>query len=290
MLQPKRLLAAGVLAAAAVILLAFAPARLLVAGKADEDWTQLFNGKDLTGWDTWLGNPHGSDKPVGLNHDPKKVYSVANEDGKPAIRVSGEIFGAVTSQDEFENYHLRLEFKWGEKRWPPREKSVRDSGLLYHCVGPHGAAGSYWMQSLEFQIEERDCGDFWSVAGAVVDVEGDYIAGSHTLPIIYKKGGKKFTVPASEIEQDSSRIVKSADYEKPRGEWNTIELLAVGGTSVHIVNGKPVMVLTNARHKVDGREEPLTKGKIQLQSEGAEIFFRNVAIKPLKKIPDEYLQ
>src|SRR5262249_10089749 len=61
----------------------------------------LFNGKDLSGWDTWLGRPFQEKKEVGLNDDPKKVYTVVEADGKPAIRISGEIFGALTSKDEF---------------------------------------------------------------------------------------------------------------------------------------------------------------------------------------------
>ena len=260
------------------------------------EWKQLFNGKDLAGWDTWLGRPHKSvegldlkknDKgeyaeSVGLNKDPKKVYTVVSVDGKPAIRISGEIFGALTSKDEFENYHLKLEFKWGEKKWPPREKAVRDSGLLYHCIGPHGAAGTYWMQSLECQIQEHDCGDFYSVGGApTVDVEG--VRKDEKGPVFYKKGAPKLT-------NVKSRIVRDVDHEKPVGEWNTIEVLAVGDTCVHVVNGKPNMVLTNPRGRLDGKEVPLTRGKIQLQSEGAEVFYRNIAIRPLKKIPDEYLK
>jgi hypothetical protein len=259
------------------------------------DWKPLFNGKDLSGWETWLGRPNRTvegldlkknDKgdyvdSVGLDKDPKKVYTVVQVDGKPAIRISGEIFGALTSKEEYGDYHLKLEFKWGEKKWPPREKAVRDSGLLYHCVGPHGAQGTFWMQSPECQIQEHDCGDFWSVAGVIVDVEGERKDGKG--PLTYKKGGTKATVA-------SGRIVKSADFEKPNGEWNTIEALVVGNHAVHLVNGKPNMVLTNIRRKVDGKEEPIHKGKLQLQSEGAEVFYRNIAIRPLKKIPDEYLK
>lgn len=84
-----------------------------------EKWTSLFNGKDLTGWDTWLGNPQGAKEPVGLNKDPKMVYTVVDVDGKPAVRISGEIFGAITSKEEYTNYHFKLEFKWGTKKWPP---------------------------------------------------------------------------------------------------------------------------------------------------------------------------
>lgn len=253
---------------------------------AGDDWTTLFNGKNLAGWDTWLGRPQGAKEPVGLNKDPKQVYTVVETDGKPAIRISGEIFGAITTQQEFENYHLKLEFKWGDKRWPPREKAVRDSGLLYHCVGPQGAAGTYWMRSQELQIQEKDCGDYWSVDRAIVDVEGDLK--SPKGPIVYKRGGAKFTVPSK--ESFGPRIVKSPDNENPTGQWNTIELIAVGGTSVHIVNGKVVMVLTNSRHVVDGKETPLTKGKIQIQSEGAEVFYRNIAVRPLSSIPEKYLR
>jgi hypothetical protein len=257
----------------------------LPAPAADDGVAVLFNGKDLDGWDTWLGRPSKDKEIVGLNKDPNKVYSVVEQDGKPAIRISGEVFGALTSKQEFENYHLRLEFKWGDKKWPPREKDARDSGLLYHCVGPQGAQGSFWMQSLECQIQEHDCGDFWSVAGAIVDVEGERKDGKGA--VIFKKGGQKFTVPSKDT---GARIIKSADYENKTGEWNTIEVLTVGQTSVHLVNGKPNMVLTNARRKMGDAEVPLTKGKIQLQSEGAEVFYRNITVKPLKQMPEQYLK
>ncbi len=255
--------------------------------KSAEDWSELFNGKDLSGWDTWLGVPDGAKEPTGLNKDPLKVYSVVEVDGKPAIRITGEVFGALTSKQEFENYHLRLEFKWGEKKYPPRLKDRRDSGLLYHCVGEQGVAGGArkaWMQSIECQIMEEDCGDFYSVGGTgvpgpLVDVEG--VRQNEKGPVLYKKGAPK-------IIGVRSRIVRDVNHEKPLGQWNTIELLSVGGTSVHIVNGKANLVLTNARRKVGDKEEPLTRGKIQLQSEAAEVYYRNIAVKPLRQIPSEY--
>src|SRR5262245_63163708 len=246
---------------------------------AGDDWTSLFNGKDLAGWDTWLGRPQGEKEPVGLNKDPKQVYTVVEADGKPAIRISGEIFGAITSEKEFENYHLKLEFKWGEKKWPPRLKDIRDSGLCYHCVGPHGAQGSYWMRSQELQIQEKDCGDYYSVAGGIVDVEGERKGDKG--PITYKKGGEKFTGV-------KGRIIRNPENEKPTGQWNTIELIALGGTCIHVVNGKVNMVMTNSRHVDKGKEVPLTKGKLQLQSEGAEVFYRNIAIKNITAIPAEF--
>ncbi len=245
----------------------------------------LFNGKDLSGWDTWLGRPFKEKEVVGLNKDPKQVYTVVSVDGQPAIRISGEIFGALTSKEEYENYHLKLEFKWGKKKWPPRAKMVRDSGLLYHCVGPHGAAGSFWMRSQECQIQEGDCGDYWSVAGAIVNVSGERKGG--TGPVVFNKAGPNlFTVPGK--NSGGPRIVKHPDNEKPTGQWNIIELLTVGQTSYHVVNGKVVMVLTKSRQIVDKKEMPLTKGKIQLQSEGAEIFYRNIVLRKITRFPDDF--
>jgi hypothetical protein len=268
-----------------LLVLVVGTALALLPARADDkgDWRQLFNGKDLTGWDTWLVAPRGEKDIIGLNKDPRHVYTVVMEDGKPAIRISGEIFGAITTKDEFDNFHVKLEFKWGKKKWPPRENAVRDSGLLYYCVGPQGGRSGKgpWMESLECQIQEHDCGDFWSVGGPLIDVEAE--RKGEKGPLLYRKGAPKVT-------GTSSRVIKSADYEKPTGEWNTIEVLAANGVCVHLVNGKPNLVLTNPRRKVDDKEQPLTKGKLQIQSEGAEVFYRNIAVRPITKVPDEYLK
>jgi hypothetical protein len=250
----------------------FAPAPLATR-RIQESWTPLFNGSDLAAWDTWLG------KPVGLNSDPAGVFSVVRLTDGPAIRISGEIFGALTTREEYGNYHLRFEFKWGDKRWPPREGAVRDSGCCYHSVGPHGASYGFWMRSFEFQIQEGDCGDFYGLAGVIVDCEA--VRRNPDDPgseMIYKKGAPK-------IVGHTKRIIKDRDHERPRGEWNIMELFCVGQTSVHVVNGKATMILTGLRHSVDDREVALTHGRIQFQSEGAEVFYRNIAVRPIREIP-----
>ena len=246
-----------------------------------EEWTSLFNGKDLTGWDTSLGR---GDKAI-INEDPKEVYTVVKVDGKPAIRISGQIFGAITSKKEYANYHLKLQFKWGKKRWPPRANARRDSGLLYHCVGPVPAPGNVWMKSQELQIQEGDCGDYWGVAGAMINVEG--YRKNDKGAVIYKKGGKSYAIPSKGIPRHA---IKSPDNEKPSGEWNTIELFTMGTKSVHVVNGKTVMILTDSRHVVDGKVVPLSRGKLQIQSEGAEVYYRNLMIREIDAIPEKYLK
>jgi len=276
---------AAVVAVAATLCLAPAAPGGGGKQKVRDDEIRLFNGRNLDGWDTWLGKPYKGDKVIGLNNDPKKVFSVVNFEGQPAIRISGEVFGALTTQQEYENYSVRLEFKWGKKKWPPREKPERDSGLLYHCTGKHGAAGTFWMQSLECQIMENHCGDFWCVAGTSADVRATPLNPKFPFSAIrYDPKGKTYRVPRhidfDETEQDDFHVVKRELNELLNG-WNTIEVQTVGTTSVHIVNGKANMVLTNARCRVKGLEEPLKRGKIQLQSEGAEVYYRNIVLRPI---------
>jgi hypothetical protein len=267
-------------------------ARAVVLAQRD-GWTSLFNGRDLTSWDTFLGKPYKlteiPDLPkdargeytqaVGLNRDPRGVFSVVPADGGPAIRISGETFGALITRAEYENYHLRFDFRWGEKRWAPREDAVRDSGCCYHSVGPLGASYGFWMRSFEFQVQEGDCGDFYSLAGVIVDAEA--VPKNAADP----KSDLVFTRGAPKMDGTTKRIIKSGQAELPNGQWNTLELYCLGQTSVHVVNGRTGLILTGLRQKSDAGEVPLTKGKLQFQSEGAEVFYRRIDIRPIREIP-----
>ncbi|HVR74597.1 MAG TPA: DUF1080 domain-containing protein [Planctomycetota bacterium] len=259
------------------------------------EWKQLFNGKDLGGWDTYLAPAPGSKTPLGLNNDPRRVFTVVDVDGAPAMRISGEIYGAVTTKEEFSNFHIRVEFKWGEKRWPPRESVGRDSGILYSCVGPDGAGSQAWMRSVECNIMEKGTGQWWSVASAIIDVEGERVTSEMEPGVPYKKEGQGESIivyrkGAPRIAAaPSDGITPSFDDERPRGEWNTVEVIFWAGNCIHLLNGKVNMVLTNPRHVDGGKVTPLRSGKIQLQSEAAELFYRKVEIRPIGEIPQEHL-
>ena len=265
----------------------------LAARRQQTAWTPLWNGRDLAGWDTYLGKPHRLTEVAGLprtaageytevlgvNRDPRSVFTVVTVDNAPAIRISGEIYGGLVTRAEHENYHLRLEVKWGEKRWPPREEAVRDSGCCYHSVGAHGASYGFWMRSFEFQIQEGDIGDFYSLAGVIVDTEAVAKApGDPKSDLLYTPG-------AARVMGTTRRIIKRANAERPRGQWNTLDLYCFDQTSVHVVNDQRVLTLTGLRQKVDGGEAPLTKGRLQLQSEGCEVFYRGIAIREISEIP-----
>ena len=122
------------------------------AASADEDVIHLFNGKDLTNFYTFFPK-------LGKDNDPEKVFTV--QDG--VIHVSGTVFGYLATEKEYENYHLVVEFKWGEKTGPRRKDQARDSGVLLHATGPDGAGG--WMKSIECQMIEGGTGDFIMVKG-----------------------------------------------------------------------------------------------------------------------------
>ena len=238
----------------------------------ETEWIPLFNGQDLTGWEKFLAYQpdSGNEEVLGVNNDPENIISVVNG----TIRIDGRIWGALTSLEEYGNYHLRLEFKWGDKRYPPREFDLRDSGLLYHCVGPHGAQSGFWMRSHESQIMEGNCGDYHSLDGASIDIQADTV-------MIEESKQLQFNENASLLTNVRRRVVKSETNEKPLREWNSMELIVSGANVTHIVNGEIVLMASNSSQEVNSQRIPLTKGKIQLQSEGAEIFYRNIEIKSL---------
>jgi hypothetical protein len=255
------------------------------------EWEQLFNGKDLTGWDTYIG-PDLDDagkpitgKPLGLNNDPRHVFTIVKGDGENIIRISGENWGAISTQKEYENYHLQLQFKWGALSWGQKKGKKKDSGLLYHSVGKQGADYGAWMRSQEFQVEEGNCGDYWGVAGGMADIP--VIKKSET-EYVYSPQGTRTTF--SQDSKQGRHCIKQGDAENPSGQWNTLDLYCHGDTSIHVVNGKVMMVLYHNRQMDDGKELPLTKGKIQIQSEGAEIYYRQIKIQAIDQLPAELVK
>ena len=264
------------------------------------DWQPLLD-KQLSQWDIYLSYKHSEDydgnipldaqgnpiAPIGLNtdNDTHQVFTVIEEKGQPVLRVSGEYYGAVTSKQRYRNYHLKLQFRWGDLKWPPRLTKLKDSGILYHAIGEHGQEYfRAWMLSQEFQIMEGHIGDYWSQATSAIDIRAyqpEYIMNAVADESQdYLKVGKG--------EALMGFVLRKENHEKPAGQWNTLELICFEGQSLHIVNGQVVMVLKNSRYLKDGVSTPLIEGKIQLQSEAAELFYKDIAIKQLDKLPAQY--
>ena len=266
--------------------------------ETQKKWMDLFDGDPVKNWDVFIGAPHATVKdlegvdpksdgknaiPLGLNNDPKKVFNFETIDNEQVLHVSGEIYGDLTSKKEYKNYHLKLQFKWGEKVWEPRLLRERDSGILYHCFGPYTAFWNVWMSSQEFQVQEGDVGDYYALAGTIMDIPSEKKEGNKEFDFIKGKPLNKFTSAEKGFQAHCN---KGFNNENPHGEWNTLELICFEGTSLHIVNGKVVMALFNSRYKnSEGQILPLVKGKIQIQSEAAEVYYKDVKIKSINKIP-----
>lgn len=229
-----------------------------------------FNGKDLTGFYVYT-HDHKFE-------DPHKVFTV--RDG--VIRISGEEFGAITTREAYGDYHLVTEWKWGGKTWPPRTEKSRDSGILLHCVGEDGAVGGHWMESQECQIIEGGCGDLLMVGGKGKPSLTCETRIGPDKQLYYEKGGTPVTRNGGRYNwwgrdpswKDVLGVRGPRDVEKPTGEWNRMEVICDGDSITNIVNGYVVNVGTKSSH---------TKGKLQFQSEGAEILFRKIEIRPLIK-------
>lgn len=242
----------------------------------------------LKRFEIWIGIPHSTvmnlpvgtfqsvdvnnGKPMGLVTDHKQIFTISQEQAVPVLKVSGEIYGGLTTLDSFSNYRLSAKFKWGKKKWEPRLEKKRDSGILFHCEGPHGQFWNVWKSSLEYQVQESDLGDFIGLSGPKAKIR------------VSDDGDR------NKYDHHSEKSVVTGSYtnaglnpEKPHGEWNDLELYTIGQTAVHVVNGVVVMVLQETQRE-DG--SPLTSGQIQIQSEAAECYYKEIQIHSISEFPE----
>jgi hypothetical protein len=233
----------------------------------------LFDGKDTARWYTYF-------KDQGKDKDPNGTVTV--KDG--VLRISGQDFGALVTRDEYENYEVTAEYAWGGKVWPPREKGARDSGLLVHCTGPDGAVGKSWLQGYQCnmlegatgditvtgpdpkykfraQVEERPAGKksgfYWKEGGAVRD---------------FAPGGRVNWFGKDPAWQNVLGFRGKNDVEKKVAEWNTLVVTMKADTMTIRLNGVTLTQATNLG---------VTRGKLQIQSEGSEVLFKKIILTPL---------
>ncbi len=243
----------------------------------------LFDGKTLDAFYPWVVDTH--------REDPLRVFTVVDQvDGAPAIRVSGERWGGLVTREAYRDYHLIVEFRWGLATWGQRKNAARDSGVLIHGQGPEGNTGKdfngAWMRSVEAQVIEGGVGDFILVAG--FDADGKRLQPGMAAKSRKDRDGESVFDPAGEARDFGSGRINwygrdvdwkdtlgfrgRDDVESPSGQWTRLEVIASGDRVTNIVNGKVVN---------EGFRSSLTEGKILIQSEGAEIYFRRIDLEPL---------
>ena len=262
----------------------FAPAVEAAPAITPKATIVLFNGKDLTNFYTWV-------PASGRHQDPDRVFTVVDcIDGQPAIRSSGQFYGGVVTREEYANYRLVLEFRWGLATWGARKDRTRDAGLLLHCTGEDGnyakAFDGAWTKSVEYQIIDGGTGDMLLVGGfdragvrsspeMMVAVEPGKKVWSPTGTLTKFVGGRLDWQYRDPAWKDVLGFRGPRDVEKPSGQWNKIEVICRGGDVVYFFNGVKVN---------EGLKGSLTQGKILSQSEGAEIFYCGIELHPLSQV------
>ena len=171
--------------------------------------------------------------------EPEEIWSVM--DGKIVVNGKDRPNGIIRTAENYSNYEL--EFEW---RWPD---SGGNSGCLIHCSKPRFM--NVWPQSIEVQLMKNNAGDLWLI-GETIEVKPEQIAKSKT-----GKPGRR-------------RLNLMDGAEKPLGEWNKMLVIAKDKSILVYVNGRLVQKAWNAS---------ASEGAISLQSERANVEFRNIRIK-----------
>jgi hypothetical protein len=220
---------------AAAMLLAIPIAVVGIAADEPAQWRDLFNGKDLTGW-------------VNVNTD-KTTWSVENG----MLVCSGRPTGVMRTDRQYENFLLHVE-------WMHTEPGGNSGFFLW--TSADAVPNSPFPMGVEVQMLELDFPNLHKGRDG------------NPLPVAYVHG-ELFGVQGVKTVPDNPRGDRSMSIEnrcKPRGEWNTYDVVAVDGTIKLSVNGKFVNGISKSTKK---------KGYICMESEGAKIYFRNIRIMEL---------
>lgn len=257
-----------------LLLLTIAAFGVCEAVEAGEDWIELFNGKDLSGWTVAKGgkyfdeNSLGEDAIFTVKDGVIHVYAGA-PDGSAQYRA------LLSHEREFSgNFHLQVEYRWREGRFIPRSESIRDAGILFHV---HTRPNRVWPGGLEMQLgdgapgERNVSGDLWVVGKTLADVSSrDGFYDPEAPSEIRGSGMRRFNLTR-----------RKAEYRK--GEWNVADIIVYGSARAEFhLNGRMVNEARNLRKKLSsGDWVPLDGGRIALQAEWAEIEYRVVRVREL---------
>jgi hypothetical protein len=229
-----------------------------------------------------LADPEFKDFTTNLNpdrqpkDDPKEIWKIG-DDG--ILKISGRGWGYIRTNKKYRDYHLVLEYTWGEKTWGTREDRARDCGLLVHSYGKDGAYGGTWIASIESQLIEGGSGDILVLSPK--DENGVPAPTALTSEYTKDRDGEKIWKPGAEKQVVNGGRVNwlnrdpdwadvkgyrgAKEVENVPGKWNRMEVICKGGNIDILLNG----VKVNA-----GTESNPTEGYVCLQTECAEMFVR----------------
>lgn len=241
--------------------------------KLEEGFIRLFNGKTLEGWTSAHSKGEGDWGPYSVNEAEQAIHVYAGREVN-----SKQSSDCLITNRQFSHFILKLEYKWGKNRFAPRTNWDRDAGLLFHI---HGDLTKVWPFSLEMQIGES-LGDRPDARGSKGRFHsGDlFVLGRHLRTDTPRED--KFYVNDAKLRTGGA-VRTRLGAEKPKGEWNEMEIRVDGSEKASFVfNGEVVLETFNfTQENKQGEKLPLSKGHIGLQAEWAELMYRNIRIKDL---------
>jgi Domain of Unknown Function (DUF1080) len=168
---------------------------------------------------------------------PDKTWRV--EEG--IIKCTGKPFGYLRTQQSYADFKLKVEYRWADTN-----TVAPNSGIFTFTTGPDT---HFLPKAIESQLKMGRAGDWVLLSSATMNG----------------------------LENKANKSVKRQNEEsseKPRGEWNQVEIVTKGNTIQVSING----VLQNT-----GKDVYTDAGQICLQSEGGAVDFRNVTLEPVEK-------
>jgi hypothetical protein len=257
-------------AAAALVGGLIAPARLPAASPSAPPiaWKPLFDGHSLDGWTIFQQGVRNRGAHAAVRIANGMLHFLGPEFDGP----DSTAFGHIATTATYANYHLQAEFRWGQRRFAPRDLQRRNSGLLYHMAPDRDRL---YPVCVEFQIEEGDVGDAIMVNTRAR--QGPLLGGTPLWPNWFPGLPDAYHEPIVAGGIARQWHVHSGPYER-LDAWNTIDLFAFDDQAAQLVNGRIVNTLFAM---IDRNGHPLNCGRIALEFEAAEISFRNVRIRDL---------
>ncbi len=251
------------------------------------DWIQLFNGKDLTGWDVKIAG-------YAMNDNYKNTFRA--EDGMIRVMYDGYDrfdgrYGHLYYKEPFSHYRLRFEYRFLGDQVPGGDSwNVRNSGVMLHSE-PAWSLGKdqTFPVSLEMQLlgglgsGERHTGNLCS-PGTIADINGK-LDMAHCIDANSKTYNGDVWVKGEAIVYGDSIIYHLIDGDTVLTYTHTrIGGGFTGPQASSFDNAHFTPESAAAWRKLDGT--PLKEGYIALQSESHAIDFRNIELLPLKGCMD----
>jgi len=221
-----------------------ASSELLTRQEQKDGWKLLFDGKTTNGW-------HGYGKQT-----VPKIWKAENGtlrlDAASRKNFTTNEGGDIVTDEEFDNFHLKMEWKISPKG---------NSGIMFYVHEDTAKYNRPYFTGPEMQVLDND--------------------GHADAKIFKHKAGDLYDL-----------IPSTKDATKPVGEWNQVEIISNNGKLDFYLNGEHNVSTTmwddNWRSMIAGSKfkawpafGTFKKGKIDLQDHGDDVWFRNIKIKRL---------